>query len=260
MRRRRRSRRGSRPSPSASASALGAAPSGRRAASAARNRRRAPGPCDGARRRRSRRPVSSTTTRRSSLAQQVGRAQMGEQDRGADGRMAGEGQFAAGREDAQPRGVDGIARRQHEDRLRQVEFARDRLHARRVEPVAIEHDGERVAGEGDVGEHVERVIGAAHGRLPSWRESDLWRAFPPPASPCGEGVAMAYRNNPFVSNIDRAAVQPQCVVAAWTGMIPDSFSRLGRSGVCGAANSASRNAGNGRCVRGPRSRPVRRPT
>lgn len=78
--------------------------------------------------------------------QQVGRAQMGEQDRGSDRRMAGEGQFAAGRENAQARGVDRVARLHHEDRFGEIELASDLLHARRIEPFAIEHDGERIAG------------------------------------------------------------------------------------------------------------------
>ena len=39
---------------------------------------------------------------------------------------------------------------------------RDRLHPRVVEAVGVEHDGERVAGERRLGEHVEKAIGAAH--------------------------------------------------------------------------------------------------
>ena len=91
------------------------------------------------------------------------RAQMGDERRRADGRMAGERQLATGGEDAQRRGVYGIARREHEYGLGQVELARDRLHPRVVEAVGVEHDGERVAGERRLGEHVEKAIGAAHG-------------------------------------------------------------------------------------------------
>ena len=79
-----------------------------------------------------------------------------EQHRGADGRVAGERQFACGREDAQPRAVAGILRRQHEHRLGMIELARDRLHCGGVEPCGIEHDGERIAGKAPIGKHVER--------------------------------------------------------------------------------------------------------
>ena len=69
--------------------------------------------------------------------------------------MAGEGQFGLGREDADFRGVAGIFRRQHEGRLGIVEFGRDGLHAFAREPLGVEHDGERVAAEGAVGEDVD---------------------------------------------------------------------------------------------------------
>ena len=58
---------------------------------------------------------------------------------------------------------DRIARREHEHGLGQIELAGDRLHPRVVEAVGVEHDGERVAGERRLGEHVEKAIGAAHG-------------------------------------------------------------------------------------------------
>ena len=93
------------------------------------------------------------------------RAQMGDERRRADRRVAGERQFAPGGEDAQRRGVHGIARREHEHGLGQIELAGDRLHARVVEAVGVEHDGERVAGERRLGEHVEKAVGAAHGNL-----------------------------------------------------------------------------------------------
>ena len=90
---------------------------------------------------------------------------MGDQRRGPDRRVAGERQFAARRENAQRRCVDRIARLKDEDCLRQIEFAGDRLHPRVVEPVGVEHDGERVARQRRLGEHVEQAIGAAHGNL-----------------------------------------------------------------------------------------------
>ena len=76
-------------------------------------------------------PSSSTNSRAAGAA-----IDAAEQHRGADGRMAGERQFPRRREDAQPRAMRGSARRQHEHGLGQVELARDRLHRRRVEPLA----------------------------------------------------------------------------------------------------------------------------
>jgi hypothetical protein len=76
------------------------------------------------------------------------------EDGGADGRMAGEWQLHARREDAHARGAAG-RRLEHEDRLRMAELARDRLHAAIVEGVGIEHDRKRVALEAPVREHVE---------------------------------------------------------------------------------------------------------
>jgi hypothetical protein len=46
-----------------------------------------------------------------------------------------------------------------------VELARDRLHRRRVERLRVEHDGERIAGEAPVGEHVEGGEAPAHPNL-----------------------------------------------------------------------------------------------
>ena len=93
------------------------------------------------------------------------RAQMGDQRRRADRRMTGERQLVAGGEDANGRRVDRIARLEHEHGLGQIELAGDRLHARVVEPVGVEHDGERIAAERRIGEHVEQAIGAGH-RVP----------------------------------------------------------------------------------------------
>ena len=77
---------------------------------------------------------------------------------GADGRVPGERHLGRRRENAHARGVRGVLRLQHEHRLGQVELARDRLHARAVEPVGVEHHRQRVAAEALVGEHVEDVI------------------------------------------------------------------------------------------------------
>ena len=81
--------------------------------------------------------------------------------------MAGEGQLAAGREDAQAGAVPRLVGRQHEHGLGEVELAGDRLHRRRVEPFGIQHHGERVAGKRPIGEHVEGDEAAGHGA--SWR-------------------------------------------------------------------------------------------
>ncbi len=96
--------------------------------------------------------------------EQLRRAQMREQRRRADGRMAGERQFAGGRENPQRRRIDGIARLAHEHGLGKIELARDRLHPRVVEALGVEHHGERIAGERRIGEDVEQMIGPAHGR------------------------------------------------------------------------------------------------
>jgi hypothetical protein len=79
--------------------------------------------------------------------------------------MARKRQLAARGEDAQRRPVPVVLGRQDEDGLGEVKLARDRLHARRVEPFRIENDGERVAGERLGGEHVEGDEAAGHGGL-----------------------------------------------------------------------------------------------
>ncbi len=83
-------------------------------------------------------------------------------DRRADGRVAGEGKLARRREDAHARRMRRVLGRQHEDRLRQIELARDRLHRLAVETLGIEHDGERVPGKRPVGEYVEDFVAAFH--------------------------------------------------------------------------------------------------
>ncbi len=90
-----------------------------------------------------------------------------EDRRGADGRVAGEGELAPGREDADRTGVDRVGGGPDEDRLRQVQLGRDGLHAGIVEPVAVEDDGERIALQRAAGEDVEDGITAGH----------VWTAF-----------------------------------------------------------------------------------
>ena len=100
-------------------------------------------------------------------AQQVRRLQRGDEHRRANRRVAGEGQLGGGREDARVRHVHRVARRQQEDRLRQVELARDGLHRGLVEVLGLADHGQRVAGERAGGEHVEDVVAPRHrGRLP----------------------------------------------------------------------------------------------
>ena len=94
-----------------------------------------------------------------------------EQHRGADRRMTGEGKLARRREDAQLGAVRLVGRRKHEHGFGEIELARDRLHRGGVEPVGIEHDGERITGKAPGREHVERDEAAAHERL--------LRLFPP---------------------------------------------------------------------------------
>jgi len=55
-----------------------------------------------------------------------------------------------------------IVRRQHEDRLREVELARDLLHRRIVEPLRVKHDGKRISRKRPLSENVEDVVAAGH--------------------------------------------------------------------------------------------------
>ena len=90
------------------------------------------------------------------------RAQMCDNDRRADRRMARKRQFRRRREDARTKRVDRIMRFENEDRFGQIELAGDRLHPRAVEPLAIKHDGQRIAGKPRIREDVERVEAALH--------------------------------------------------------------------------------------------------
>ena len=68
----------------------------------------------------------------------------------AERRVAREGQLEHRREDAHPVVGLGLARRQHERRLGEVRPVREALHLLVLRPVAVEHDGDRVACVGVV--------------------------------------------------------------------------------------------------------------
>lgn len=93
---------------------------------------------------------------------------LGKQDRGADGRVPGKGQFARRGEDAQPGRMGRIVRRQHEDRLREVEFAGDGLHAGIRQPFRVQHDSQGIARKRLIGEHVEDKEASGHREVPCW--------------------------------------------------------------------------------------------
>ncbi len=86
-----------------------------------------------------------------------------QQHRRAHRGVAGEGQFMGGGEDAHAGAVRRVARRQQEDGLGEVELPRDLLHGRIVQPLRIQHHGQRIAAEGAGGEHIERDKAARHG-------------------------------------------------------------------------------------------------
>jgi hypothetical protein len=86
----------------------------------------------------------------------------GEQNRSADGGMTGERKLPRRREDAQAGAVTLVLRRQDEDRLGEVELARDPLHALGIEAISVEHHGQGVSGQGLVRENVEGDETAAH--------------------------------------------------------------------------------------------------
>ncbi len=91
-----------------------------------------------------------------------GAVAQGEQDRRPDRRMAGELQLPHRRENPHPRAVTGVGGCEDEHRLGMIELAGNRLHGRRVDPLGVEHDRERIAGEPPVGENVERCEPPAH--------------------------------------------------------------------------------------------------
>ncbi len=68
--------------------------------------------------------------------------------------MTGERQLGARREDAQAARVVRVVRRQHEDRLREVQLPGHPPHLFRGETPAVRKDGQGVATEDSVGEDV----------------------------------------------------------------------------------------------------------
>jgi hypothetical protein len=92
------------------------------------------------------------------------RACDGDHDGAADRRVPGEGKLASRGENAQRRGVHGIARLEHERRLRHIELAGDCLHVLRIKATAIKYDGKWIAGERTVGEDIKREEASLHFR------------------------------------------------------------------------------------------------
>lgn len=82
----------------------------------------------------------------------------GDRDGPADGRMTGKRHLVVRRENADAGGMAGLLRRQHEDRLRQVEFVGNAQHSRIVQVLRVEYDAERIAGQHLVGENIENLI------------------------------------------------------------------------------------------------------
>ena len=107
-----------------------------------------------------------------------------EEHGGPDRRVAGKRQFPRRGEDADRGAMHGVRRRRDEHRLRQVEFAGDRLHPRVVEATRIEHHGELVAGEWPVGEDVEDGVAAGHvSGIPAFRRPLSGPSLPPGQAP-----------------------------------------------------------------------------
>src|SRR5262245_31654204 len=80
--------------------------------------------------------------------------------------MAGEWHVGGAVEDAHARGVRCVLRRQHEGRLAQIEFGRERLHLAVTEAACIWKNSQRIAAEAPVSEHVdshERIGAHRHG-------------------------------------------------------------------------------------------------
>src|SRR5207253_3455538 len=80
---------------------------------------------------------------------------VGEDPRGADGRMARELQLAKWREDAHLRRMRAIFGRQDKRRLREVHLTRDALHRFGPEVMTIQHDRKLVARKWLLGEDVD---------------------------------------------------------------------------------------------------------
>jgi hypothetical protein len=72
--------------------------------------------------------------------------------------VPGERQLVRRREDPGTVGRTRRRGRQDEDRLREVELARDRLQLLRGQRLGAKHHGQRVAGERPVGEDVDDLV------------------------------------------------------------------------------------------------------
>ena len=88
---------------------------------------------------------------------------LGEQNGAAKRRVAGKGHLTAREEDAHPGGIARIFGLHYEDRFREIEFARDRLHLLRAQSIGIVDDGKRIAAEAPVGEDIKGVEFEFHG-------------------------------------------------------------------------------------------------
>src|SRR5208282_3562385 len=86
----------------------------------------------------------------------------GQQEPGADDRMAGERKLVRGGEDAQASESAVVRGPLHEDGLRKIHFAGDGLHALGGYAVAVGDHGEGIAGELFAGEHVQSVEASSH--------------------------------------------------------------------------------------------------
>ena len=128
-----------------------------------------------------RRPRISTSPAISSKRStpSCGAALLRQHPAGADIGMAGERHLAAAIEDAHPRGVRRIGRRQHEGRLAEIELGGERLHVGVAHAARVGKDGERIAAEAAVGEDVDGDEGEGrHPRLLDDLHADLARNSP----------------------------------------------------------------------------------
>jgi hypothetical protein len=95
---------------------------------------------------------------------------VGQSECGADHGMPGELHLVIGSEDAQPHIGAGRFRRLDERALRELRFARHRLHFRRRQPGRLHEDGQLVAGQRLVCENIVVTEAAAidHGGPSDW--------------------------------------------------------------------------------------------
>ncbi len=108
------------------------------------------------------------------------RADARQDERRADGGMAGKGQLPARGENAQPRGVSLVARGADEGRFGEVELARDGLHRGVVQAARVCQHGERIASERTVVEDIARVVAElGHDAVSSSRFAPSIAAGPP---------------------------------------------------------------------------------